>query len=59
MKGKNAGRIFKKMARHGFLGWSWRESTPRLHKKTICFLHAYYCLQFSMYGKIWSTNNTD
>ena len=26
--------------------WKWRESNPRPHKETICFLHAYLGLRF-------------
>jgi len=26
--------------------WSWRESNPRPHKETMCFLHAYSRLHF-------------
>ena len=36
--------------------WSWRDSNPRPHSKTICFLHAYSSLGFSSVGKTWTTN---
>ena len=26
--------------------WSWRESNPRPHEETMCFLHAYLSLRF-------------
>ena len=36
--------------------WSWRDSNPRPHSKTICFLHAYSGLRFSCIGKTQTTN---
>ena len=36
--------------------WSWRDSNPRPHSKTICFLHAYSGLRFSCIGKTRTTN---
>eukprot|EP00831_Metopus_contortus_P014187 TRINITY_DN1585_c0_g1_i1.p2 TRINITY_DN1585_c0_g1~~TRINITY_DN1585_c0_g1_i1.p2 ORF type:complete len:134 (+),score=10.36 TRINITY_DN1585_c0_g1_i1:3-404(+) len=29
----------------------WRESNPRPNEETICFLHAYLCLNFRIYSR--------
>ena len=36
--------------------WTWRESNPRPHKETICFLHAYLGLWFWCNSKTRATD---
>ena len=44
--GRFWGKSFCKTLKISIYQWSWRESNPRPHKETMCFLHAYPGLHF-------------